>query len=271
MSDIVNRIDELVDASLARPMSERSGYDNNVNQDTCWHCGRSWHGLAITARMEEMRREYAVAQHSTDGESSYATSAIMGDYRYDTDESEIICPGSEFIGPIPTRGRTPTVEVNWGPSQWQRIQREAETRAWEALNEWASRIYANPEWYAAPTLAPLRAHPTWWGTDSSTWPQEYGYQYSCRREEIDLGYEWLSGAFTLEIVRSRDLVVVDEVPLSPDVNGNHMQTHVPHEGPSILRIHARRPPNIGTWREVEHVHVHCAPNSNGDNNERNTN
>lgn len=86
MSDIVDVIDELVDEQLSN-YSNRSGYDHNVNQEKCWHCGEEWHGLAITSRMKQMR----IQGHIDEG------------YRYDQDESEVICPGSTFIGPLPSR------------------------------------------------------------------------------------------------------------------------------------------------------------------------
>lgn len=37
-----DEIDDLVDAQLRQV---RSGYDHNINQDRCPHCGGSWHGL----------------------------------------------------------------------------------------------------------------------------------------------------------------------------------------------------------------------------------
>jgi hypothetical protein len=81
--DICDQIDELVNDQLAN-YPQRSGYDCPVNQDKCPHCGREWHGLKITARMEMMRQA-----------GCYDES-----YRYDNDDSSVICPGSEFIGPI---------------------------------------------------------------------------------------------------------------------------------------------------------------------------
>jgi hypothetical protein len=84
--DICDQIDELVNDQLAN-YPQRSGYDFPVNQDKCWHCRRQWHGLKITARMEMMRQA-----------GRYDES-----YRYDTDDSSVICPGSEFIGPIPSQ------------------------------------------------------------------------------------------------------------------------------------------------------------------------
>lgn len=82
MSDIIDEIDALVDEQLSA-YDSRSGYDHNVNQERCWHCGREWHGLKITARMESMAAQVAYDE----------------DYRYADDVSEVICPGSGFIGP----------------------------------------------------------------------------------------------------------------------------------------------------------------------------
>ncbi|SHU54488.1 hypothetical protein [Mycobacteroides abscessus] len=85
MSDIIDAIDALVDEQLEQ---ERSGYDHNINQVNCPHCGRDWHGLPITQAIERMR---ALGQY---------------DEKYDAtqDDSPILCPGSEFIGPIPLSG-----------------------------------------------------------------------------------------------------------------------------------------------------------------------
>lgn len=41
---VLDEIDRLVDESLAKPYSERSGYDNDINQPGC-RCGADWHGL----------------------------------------------------------------------------------------------------------------------------------------------------------------------------------------------------------------------------------
>ncbi|NKR30669.1 hypothetical protein GS538_11870 [Rhodococcus hoagii] len=99
--DIIDDIDALVDEQMAG-YRDRSGYDHNVNQDRCWHCGEDWHGLAITARMEEMRRRYRYRGMFAFGERDYAESALDPDYRYADDDSEVLCPGSDFIGPWAT-------------------------------------------------------------------------------------------------------------------------------------------------------------------------
>ncbi|KXO92934.1 Uncharacterised protein (plasmid) [Tsukamurella tyrosinosolvens] len=75
-------IDDLVDWQLSKH-DERSGYDWNVNQPTCGHCGRDEHHLAITERIERMRLR---------GE-------FEPDYTYAEDDSAILCPGSFVPGP----------------------------------------------------------------------------------------------------------------------------------------------------------------------------
>jgi len=83
-SDIIDRIDALVDESLARPFAQRSGYDNNIHQDLCGHCDRAWHGLPITQAVADM---YAIAEFDE-------TYSVAGD------DTEIVCAGSDFIGPM---------------------------------------------------------------------------------------------------------------------------------------------------------------------------
>ncbi|MFC4128971.1 hypothetical protein [Nocardia rhizosphaerae] len=81
--DIVDAIDELVDWQMSQ-YENRSGYDRNVNQVTCPHvwCDADWHGLAITRRMQQMRRR----------------GLVDPEYVYADDDSEVLCPGSDFDG-----------------------------------------------------------------------------------------------------------------------------------------------------------------------------
>ncbi|SLJ40364.1 Uncharacterised protein [Mycobacteroides abscessus subsp. abscessus] len=44
-ADVVDAIAALVDEQLEQ---ESSGYDHNINQDTCPRCGNGWHGLATS-------------------------------------------------------------------------------------------------------------------------------------------------------------------------------------------------------------------------------
>lgn len=82
MSDIVDQIDELVDASLeSGPVDDY----NADRYDRCPHCHRHWHGLAITERIAEM----------------YKYGRYDDTYSADDDDSPVLCRGSNFIGPMP--------------------------------------------------------------------------------------------------------------------------------------------------------------------------
>lgn len=106
-SDIIDDIDALIDDQLA---AGETGQEQRARaaDRRCWHCGRDFHGLAITKRLEEMRAEYrqrAAEAYERGEEPEYATSAILDGYRYDQDDSDILCPGSDFIGPMPATMR----------------------------------------------------------------------------------------------------------------------------------------------------------------------
>lgn len=79
MSDIIDQIDQLVDWQLEQ---ESSGYDHNINQALC-RCGRDWHGLPITQRIDSMRScgEYDPG------------------YVFAEDDSPVMCVGSNTPGP----------------------------------------------------------------------------------------------------------------------------------------------------------------------------
>jgi hypothetical protein len=79
---LLDTIDELVDESLTVGPVD----DYNTNRyDKCWHCGRDWHGIPITERIEQMRW----------------MGAFNETYRLADDDSAVLCPGSDFIGPVP--------------------------------------------------------------------------------------------------------------------------------------------------------------------------
>ncbi|CPR79393.1 hypothetical protein [Mycobacteroides abscessus] len=84
VADIIDEIDQLVDAQMAGGEPE-NGYDyDNPDYPKCPHCGRDFHGIPLTVRILEMRN-------------------ITGwddNYRVDTDDSPVVCEGSLFIGPI---------------------------------------------------------------------------------------------------------------------------------------------------------------------------
>lgn len=102
MIDIIDRIDELVDNQLQQ---EPSGYDHNINQDTCWHCGRDWHGLAITERIAGM----------------YRWGRFDDDYLLSEDDSKVLCRSSDFIGPMPAETQwfgSYTYTDRWSNIRW---------------------------------------------------------------------------------------------------------------------------------------------------------
>lgn len=82
---VLDDIDALVDASLegGEPVG---GYDHgDPDFPRCGHCDRAWHGLPLTERVAAM----------------YAEGCYDEDYRVADDDSPVICPGSDFIGPVP--------------------------------------------------------------------------------------------------------------------------------------------------------------------------
>ncbi|OZE04349.1 hypothetical protein CH249_25790 [Rhodococcus sp. 05-2255-3B1] len=80
-TDIIDQIDALVDEQLAN-YNNRSGYDHNINQERC-RCGRDWHGLPITQRIDSMRW----------------CGEFDPDYVFAEDDSPVMCVGSNTPGP----------------------------------------------------------------------------------------------------------------------------------------------------------------------------
>jgi hypothetical protein len=80
-TDIIDQIDILVDEQLAN-YDNRSGYDHDVNQERC-RCGRDWHGLPITKRIDGMR----------------SFGEFDPGYVYAEDDSPVMCVGSNTPGP----------------------------------------------------------------------------------------------------------------------------------------------------------------------------
>ena len=82
---VLDDIDALVDASLESG-EPPGGYDyGDPDFPRCGHCDRAWHGLPLTERVAAM----------------YAEGCYDEDYRVADDDSPVICPGSDFIGPVP--------------------------------------------------------------------------------------------------------------------------------------------------------------------------
>lgn len=108
--DIVDEIDALVDWQLDQ-YEHRSDYDYNVNQAKCPHswCGEDWHSLPIKQRMREIRRLWhsTVAYYEDQPRVPEHVTAELDAYRYDQDDSAIICPGSAFEGEFEPPAPTP--------------------------------------------------------------------------------------------------------------------------------------------------------------------
>lgn len=109
----LDAIDALVDEQLDR-YGSRSGYDHNVNQPQCPHCGETWHGLPITQRMAAMR----------------LSQRVDPDYDYRLDDSPVLCPGSTFIGPMPPSRAHAVTDVALG--NWTQVGtlRSSPARPW---------------------------------------------------------------------------------------------------------------------------------------------
>ncbi|WP_454835832.1 hypothetical protein [Rhodococcus qingshengii] len=121
MSDIIDEIDTLVDEQLSG-YHDRSGYDYNVNQDRCGHRHREWHGLKITERMESMAAQFAYDE----------------DYRYADDDSDVLCPGSSFIGPWATKRQIERMrlsELGYLNAGW--IQHQGDPSVVQAMQRYA--------------------------------------------------------------------------------------------------------------------------------------
>ena len=84
--DIVNGIDQLVDDQIAGGERSAPGrFGGSAEYPRCSHCDREWHGLPITERIAKMDKR----------------SEFDEGYRAETDDSRVLCRGSDYIGPMP--------------------------------------------------------------------------------------------------------------------------------------------------------------------------
>lgn len=84
---VLDEIDALVDESMAGG-EPHTGYDyGDPTYPSCPHCDRAWHGLPVTEKIAEM----------------YDWTGWDDDYVLTEDDSQVLCPGSEFIGPARPR------------------------------------------------------------------------------------------------------------------------------------------------------------------------
>lgn len=104
-------VDSYIDAQLrAGPQNQDSFQRYSLR---CRWCPEPWHGLPITKRMKEMRNN----PHAFD---EFGYPIMDPDYRYDEDDSDWVCPGSDFYGPeTPNRSwrlpRGRPAWMNFGP------------------------------------------------------------------------------------------------------------------------------------------------------------
>lgn len=103
---VLDEIDRLVNDSLDRGDQSDSWHGEQYRaEESCPWCCEGWHFLPITRRMQEMRAgSYAVDE--------FGQGIVDPEYRYESDDSAILCPGSEFHGP----------EDKWGT--WDKQSRE---------------------------------------------------------------------------------------------------------------------------------------------------
>ncbi|QZD97589.1 hypothetical protein SEA_LONELYBOI_71 [Gordonia phage LonelyBoi] len=225
MTDIVDEIDALIEGQLdaGEPIG---GYDyDDPDFPKCGHCGRDWHGLAITERMEEMRWR---------GE-------LDDDYRYSEDDSRVICPGSEFIGPLPT---PPAQPASGCPCFACRT----------------NRLYALPEDPIDP-VAWLNAVPSWTVTigEPARWWRLDAAPYRHRNLRFDFFEDFRPGrqGLVLRIDSGLDEYQgVSTLEATSDPEHLYACTNytIDIQGGVSLDVHTRRPDDLGgriVWHEID--------------------
>ncbi|MCX2753098.1 hypothetical protein [Gordonia sp. 4N] len=226
--DLLADIDALIDEQLdaGEPVG---GYDyDDPDFPKCGHCRGDWHGLAITERMQEMRWR----------------GAVDADYRYSQDDSPVVCPGSEFIGPL-TASMAPQ-EPPAGCTCW--ACRLSRTVAQWPVPDWpldpAAWPVAVPSWTVS-----IGEPPRWWRLDAAPYRHRNlrfdlvedfrpGRQVLLMR--IDSGVDEFQGASTLEATRHPEHV--------------YAATNYIIEILVSLDIHGRRPDDLGgriVWHEID--------------------
>jgi hypothetical protein len=136
VTDLIDRIDALVDEQMADGEPE-NGYDfDDPDFPECPHCGRDWHGLRLTRRIQTMRR----------------FGHFDPEYSYAEDDSPVLCEGSDFIGPRrpPQLRRQISFKVNvelFNAAVFTRLaERIAATRPYfEAFRASAERLAADAQ------------------------------------------------------------------------------------------------------------------------------
>lgn len=256
--DIVDAIDELVDWQMSN-YENRSGYDHDVNQVDCPHsfCREPWHGLAITRRMQQMRR------------AGY----VDPEYRHADDNSAILCPGSDFDGEfIP-----PGYDTSWTLPETE-FPHDGTISELEAIHQLGLTGPRSPEEaiYAAMVLAgdliaaatgidpsawqlPDDPHnpnawlsaetPRWWRCDDTT-----GLQLRIEDRLTD-GFEDFRAPDRIALWDRHWVLHIngEQIGLHPDQETRNVCRHGTSFGTSWAEIHAIAPPRAGEWQPVSGI------------------
>lgn len=246
--DIVDDIDALIDSQLdaGEPIG---GYDyNDPDYPKCWHC--DWHGLPITERMNEMRWR---------GE-------MDPDYRYADDTSRVVCPGSEFIGPLPENQFTASVcQCTW--CRLRRSRQQVIADITRDIGAWPSmRDPLDPSsWLGSNRSVPWvtwREPARWWRLDipAHRHLEEIEFELNDRSETDD----WIGpqvtrrGPFTLVMRVGSGLSQIQGITtLEPDPENDlnyAFHTYDAARRPLTLDVHAERPNDMGgriVWHEID--------------------
>jgi hypothetical protein len=102
--DIINGIDQLVDDQIAGGERSAAGrFSGSAEYPRCSHCDREWHGLPVIDHSAKMHKR----------------SEFDEGYRTETDESRVLCRGSDYIGPMPFEHAPSTAFQcpEWWPAQ----------------------------------------------------------------------------------------------------------------------------------------------------------
>ncbi|QDF17171.1 DNA binding protein [Gordonia phage William] len=251
--DIVDEIDALIDAQLdaGEPIG---GYDyDDPDFPTCGHCGGSWHGLAITERMVQMRWR---------GE-------MDPDYRYRDDDSRIVCPGSEFIGPVPAP--QPIDGCDCWPCQRLRQQRAVREGGFASRHDYSpggiipNTMYPpemrwprpyNPDPFAPP---PWTGPACWWRFDITAHLHldEIEVQFETEGLTVVRSIVGLPARHALSMrVVDGDRTISGLTALTRDAATGNVahQTGDENGQPLTLDVHAARPHDLGgtiVWHEID--------------------
>ncbi|WP_063023690.1 hypothetical protein [Nocardia niwae] len=249
--DIVDEIDALITTQLDAGEPE-TGYDyDDPTYPQCPHpwCSETWHGLAITQRMREMRWR----------------GVIDGDYRYDEDDSTILCPGSLFEGefqpPIPEpiiRHWVRNYDGDLVP--WTEL---TEAQALRTILAWSNPFLPDISDQVDGILSPLTAleqlPPRWWRCDDIS---ELEVTLTSTDETDDFT------APTRIIRRHHTLTVNGErIELVDDPNeqfGTCVQYGFEPDSRTWVEAHCRNRPRVGDWYARDEQPEPVAEETSGD-------